>query len=304
MAPLSRRKLLFGFAGGSALIMGGDTAAAIADAKRPDGVPDGRPRIGTVVAVNGSVVSVHVGGGVLQDMPYLLGTQITAGDDVAIMQIGSTWYVVGPFAGIPKNNLVVNGSFEDDAGNASTTGWDFQVVQNTAGTPSWDIADASFVTAGDFVAGSQAAIIDCSTNGAGAISEGKLRSAAIPVVAGEQYSGVVSTAGFAFPSTLPVNGAVAILPTIQVIVAIEYYTGPTDTTSTGAAQYNPLPQPPQYRYMLVRTPIAVIPPGVNYIRLTLDFYANDTGANQYFEYFDRAIVRKIRNADGSLALTS
>lgn len=303
MPLLTRRQLLFGLAGGGALIVAGDTAAAIQDAKRPGGLPSGGPRVGTVVAVNGSTLSVHVGGGVLQDMPYLLGVQVAPGDDVALMQIGGTWYVLGPFAGMPASNLVVNGSFEDAAGNPSTTGWDFRVIDNSAGTPSWSVDDVGPFSGGGYVAGLQGAFIDCSTNGlGGSTTEGKLRSSAIPVKTGEQYAGAAMVGGSApSPISLPVVGSDAILPIIQVDVAIEFYAGAADTTSIGSADYGPIPPLP-YQFSLMRTPMAVIPSGVNYIRLTLDFSVNDVSSQVYNAAFDRCIIRKIRNADGTLAL--
>lgn len=296
---LTRRSLLsvFTLTGAGGFLVG-DTASAVAEAAKTGGT---QVRIGKVVSVNGSTLTVSVGGGTLVDMPYLLGLQLVPGDSVATVQAGPTWYVIGPFAGVPTDNLVVNGSFETSAGVPSTAGWDFQVLQNTAGTPAWSVNDAGTFAVGDYVSGLKAAYIDCSTTGVGSDCEGKLRSSPIPVLQSEQYAGAASVAAnIPPPLRYKVVGTNAVLPLAQVDVALEFYVNAGDTTSASFVDYGPVPPTP-FAYRLMRTPLTSVPAGVNFMRLTLDFLAHDTDVNSYVAVFDRAIVRKIRNADGSLA---
>lgn len=276
----------------------GDTASAIAQAGQSGSA---QSRVGKVVSVNGSTLTVKVAGGTLVDMPYLLGVKVAPGDDVALMQMGATWFVLGPYGGMPSDNLVVNGSFEDSSGNASTAGWDFQVLQNTAGTPAWSSQDAGTFAVGDYVAGLKAAYIDCSTIGVGSNCEGKLRSSPIPVQPGEQYAGVVwVAANIPPPIRYKVVGTNAVLPLALVDVAIEFYVNSTDTSPASFVDYGSTP-PTAFGYRLMRTPQATVPGGSSWMRLTLDFLAHDTDVNTYVAVFDRAIVRKILNVDGSLA---
>jgi hypothetical protein len=276
----------------------GDTASAIASAASSGGT---QSRIGKVASVNGSSVTVMVAGGTLIDVPYTLGSQVIPGDTVPLIQAGNQWYALPPFAGVPSDNLIANGSFEDSSGNPDTSGWDFLVIQNTAGTPSWSVNDAGTFAVGDYVAGTKAAWIDCSTTGVGSDCEGRLRSAAIPVTPGETYAGVASVAAnMPPPIDYKISGSFAVLPLVQVDVGIEYYNSAVATSPIGAADYGSVP-PVAFQYRLMRCPLAVIPGGVTHIRLVVDFSAHDTDTNTYVLVVDRCILRKIRNIDGTLA---
>ena len=94
--------------------------AGTAEAIAATGGDGASMRIGTVVDYDGGSISVDVGGGVLQNARYLSNYNPTVGDEVVIINRGSTWAVLGNFGATP-GQLVPQADTVADLGSTTST---------------------------------------------------------------------------------------------------------------------------------------------------------------------------------------
>lgn len=88
------------------------------------GDPGAGIRSGTLTAIDGTSLTVDLGGGQFVDVPYLDAYIPILGDRVTLLQHGAVSLVIGAPAAMPADNAVTNPSFEaDPAGTTPPTGW-------------------------------------------------------------------------------------------------------------------------------------------------------------------------------------
>lgn len=269
-------------------------------------------RQGRVISYSASSITVAISGSpVLVNASYLSSYTPVPGDLVTVLKVGASWVVLGTFMDMPDNNLLQNGSFELATNAFGTTGnltpWEFVVLQNAAGTPTVTAVrvDATIIPNGQLVAGNYAARIEILTNGTGTNSEALLRSEAIPVVPGETYVAVGSRSLDIEILNLKVvgGGTAAFLPQTQSFIGVYFYTGQTQAepapNQNFVSAFQDAPHGTETGWSLIQTPPAVVPTGMSWARVALDFWVSDTDNNTYRCMWDRVILRKIINADGS-----
>jgi hypothetical protein len=100
-------------------------AATIAQATNPGATL----RTGTVTRLDGTTLTVNIGGGQLGGIPYLRGYLPILGDTVQILQQGPLNVILDAVDSIGDGNYVANGSFEADPPGSTVTGW--TAVQTT-----------------------------------------------------------------------------------------------------------------------------------------------------------------------------
>lgn len=150
------------------------TGALAAAINRAGKTSDSQIRIGKVVGYSETAVTVRVAGGDVQDFPYLRQYDPIIGEDVVLAAAGSAWIVIGGLAGMPADNPVINGGFEDN--NGSTTGW-AKVDQTGTSTLSANSVDP-------FLEGASCAQVHSSSLNLSTV----VYSSAIPVQRGQQWS--------------------------------------------------------------------------------------------------------------------
>lgn len=263
-------------------------------------------RQGRVISFDGSSITVAISGSpTLVNATYLMSYQPALGDLVNVIRSGASWLVLGCAIGMPVNNALANGSFEVN-GSGNLSPWTFVVIQNTAGNPTGTTQDMTgFVPNGQLVAGRFAAFCSINTNGVGSDSEGVFRSEPVPVAPGETWVGMASRHIEMNAAFWRVSGGNAIQPAVQAFVSVSFYTNAAQA-EPGAAQFISNPQLPpigtEPGWNTIQTPAAVVPAGCTVARLVLDFAVSDFIVNTYACYWDRAILRKITNSDGSAVL--
>lgn len=81
-------------------------------------------RIGALTGIDGTTLTVNIGGGLVTAIPYGQSYTPILGDNVLVLQQGALNVVVDGIAGLPDGNAVYNPSFEGDAPGATTViGW-------------------------------------------------------------------------------------------------------------------------------------------------------------------------------------
>lgn len=95
-------------------------------------------RIGTITSVAAGYATVTISGSAtLVNASYLVGSYFPIlGEQVAVVKDGSQWVIIGAISAPPKDNPVVNYSFEEDAAGTvvAPTGWNFYLNTGTAPT--------------------------------------------------------------------------------------------------------------------------------------------------------------------------
>lgn len=81
-------------------------------------------RIGTLTGIDGTTLTVTIGGAPVPAMPYGQSYTPILGDTVLVLQQAALNIVIDGIAGLPVTNAVTNPSFElDPAGSTTITGW-------------------------------------------------------------------------------------------------------------------------------------------------------------------------------------
>lgn len=274
--------------------------------------------LGTIVSFTSASLQVAVKGTpVLQNAAYLLAPHYKPcmGDTVVLLRFGGSWLCLGATSLPPADNVVYNGSFELATGGVipqsfvtSPDGWQTVVTQPDAGTPSalWqahtDIQggeiDGNWVLEFSFVGGPAPGVATYQ-------SRWNIISNPVPVVPGETFAGYaygrVAWDDFSAPlSQLTMSCDIAFFANSTTLTPLSIAGGQNIFMSTSVAN--------DWTQLLnIQQPRgAVAPASAQFMRVQLwhqveyQFYAPQipTGSIAW----DRVVIRKIYNADGSLAV--
>lgn len=274
--------------------------------------------LGTIVSFTSASLQVAVKGSpVLQNAAYLLAPHYKPcmGDTVVLLRFGGSWVCLGATSLPPSDNVVYNGSFELATGGAipkafttSPAGWQTVVDESAAGVPStlWQAhtdtqggeIDGDWVLEFSFAGGPAPGVATYE-------SRWNIISNPVPVVPGETYAGYaygrVAWDDFGAPlSQLTMSCDIAFFANETTLTPLTVEGGQVVLMSTSVVN--------DWTQLLnIQQPRgAVAPASAQYMRVQLwhqveyQFYAPQipTGSIAW----DRVVIRKMYNADGSLAV--
>lgn len=156
-------------------------------------------RVGVVVSFTPNNALVSVGGRTFT-ANFHVGTTLTVGAQVSVLNQSGSWLILGVLAGVNPNLLAgFNASFEDTAPGLFPTSWQFA---NTAGTSAAVVQENLAAPDGTQVASVASVVAGAATS--------YLYSAPIGVASGDQFQ-VSAFAGGDYDPGVPVTGAAALV---------------------------------------------------------------------------------------------
>lgn len=230
-------------------------------------------RVGRVVGLTYTSVTVDMGGGQLIDAPCSSAFRPILGENVQILHQGSLLLAVGSAATMPDRNAVANPSFErDPVGSAVITNWTKYVGSGAAAVA---VAAADTWPAVD---GNQ--VLEIANTAA--TSTTSMLSDPIPVVAGQRWSASCRWQAYADGATLPmVTPTISLWLTWYASAAAAYPT--TSAADTLIMQsIGPFGAMPEWSVLRSQTGNgAVVPTGIAAMQVMLRAVHGSTGRARF-----------------------
>lgn len=266
-------------------------------------------RLGIIVQTDAASVRVAVSGSpVLQDAAFVLSPHYipVIGDTVVLLRYGASWLCIGATSLPPADNLVYNGSFEiaPHPGDPPD-GWTLMNVQTDA-TSSFSVFQAHINIPGFEIDGDWCmtmSFVSPDPTGITLESEWYMYSQPIPVIPGESYS-----ASAYFQAIW--NNFTAPLSDLNISLDMGWYANATTTTPlsvSGGLNRSGWVTPDWMKLTSEAQPSGFrVPNNANYMRMHLwhrvTLFQWAPAAIIGSMAWDRVVVRKILNADGSIAV--